>query len=208
MKNSGFIKSIAACAIAAGVFWITAFTSLAAEGEVTAAANIRAQASTDSEVVASAVKGKKIDILEAVKDSSGAVWYKVSVAGGGYGYIRSDMVKTNETITVSATTTTTASQPTSSSSQPAATVPTAIEEQQAVIQCESNARIRSGASTDHSVVTSLPNGTGVTLIGEANDSAGSKWYQIKCDYNSRSIEGYIKASLITIGQAPSTDTPS
>lgn len=189
---------------------MAAFTSLAAEGEITATARIRAQASTDSDVVGSAEKGKKIDILEAVKDSAGKVWYKVSVAGGGYGYISSDLVKTSETITVSSTTatTTTATQPSTSSSQPAATVPTAIEEQQAVIKCESTARIRSGASTDHSVVTSLPNGTGVTLVGEANDGAGSKWYQIKCDYNSRSIEGYIKASLVAVGEAPATDTPS
>lgn len=208
MKNSGFIKNLAAFAIAAGIFWMSALTSLAAEGEVTSTANIRAQASTDSEVVASATKGKKIDILEAVKDGSGTVWYKVSVAGGGYGYIRSDMVKTSETITVSSTTTATTSQPASSSSQPAATVPTAIEEQSAVIKCESNARIRSGASTDHSVVTSLPNGTGVTLIGEANDNAGSKWYQIKCDYNNRSIEGYIKSNLVVLGQAPDADTSS
>ncbi len=208
-KSCSLIKNLTAFAIAAGVFWVMSLTSLAAEGEVTANANIRAQASTGSEVVASATKGKKIDILDAVKDSSGAVWYKVSVAGGGYGYIRSDMVKTSETITVSSTATLESpEQPSSSSSQPEATVPTAIEEQQAVIKCDSNARIRSGASTNHSVVTSLPNGTGVTLIGEANDSAGSKWYQIKCDYNGRSIEGYIKANLITIGQAPATDTPS
>ena len=189
-KSCSLIKNLTAFAIAAGVFWVMALTSLAAEGEVTANANIRAQASTGSEVVASATKGKKIDILDAVKDSSGAVWYKVSVAGGGYGYIRSDMVKTSETITVSSTATLESpEQSSSSSSQPEATVPTAIEEQQAVIKCDSNARIRSGASTNHSVVTSLPNGTGVTLIGEANDSAGSKWYQIKCDYNGK-VTGY------------------
>ena len=49
------------------------------------------------------------------------------------------------------------------------------------------------------MVTSLPNGTSITLIGEANDNAGNKWYQITSNYNGRSIEGYIRSDLIAIG---------
>ena len=76
-------------------------------------------------------KGKTIDILGAVKDSSGTVWYKVSVTGGGFGYIRSDLVQTSETITVTetapaATTETTTDTPAASLPD---TVPTSIGEQ-------------------------------------------------------------------------------
>lgn len=54
------------------------FTSLAASGKVVAeTAKIRSEASTSSSVVGSTVKGKTIDIVGAVKDSSGTVWYKV-----------------------------------------------------------------------------------------------------------------------------------
>lgn len=199
-EKFGWIKGFAACAVAAGIFWMTAFTALAAEGEITAeTAKIRAQASTDSEVVASTVKGKKVDLIESVKDSAGMTWYKVPVAGGGYGYIRGDLVKTSDTVPEGTTTTQTEQKPAESTSQPAETVPTAIGEQAAVIQCETNAKIRSGASTSHSVVTSLPNGTSITLIGEANDNAGNKWYQLTCNYNNRSIEGYVRSDLIAIG---------
>lgn len=198
-EKFGWVKNFAAFAIAAGVFWLTAFTALAAEGEITAqTAYIRAQASTESEVVASTIKGKKVDLIESVKDSGGTIWYKVPVAGGGYGYIRSDLVKVSGEVPA-ASTSSQAAQPAESTDQPAETVPTSIGEQAAVIQCDTNAIIRSGASKSHSVVTSLPNGTSITLIGEANDSAGNKWYQITSDYNNRSIEGYIRSDLIAIG---------
>lgn len=194
-EKISMMKGFAAVAFIAVVFYITTFTSLAAEGTVTAeTVNIRKETSTDSEVVGSTVKGKKIDILEAVKDSSGTVWYKVAVSGGGYGYIRSDCVSTTETITISESTSSTASDA-GNTTKPADTVPTSIGEQQAVISAQTNVRVRSGASTQHDTITSLPNGTPITLIGEANDNQGKKWYQITCDYNGRKIEGYVLASL-------------
>ncbi len=203
-EKSSLIKFLSAVVIAVTVFWMTALSSLAAEGEVIAdTAKIRAQANTSSEVIASTVKGKTIDIVGVEQDSSGMKWYKVPVAGGGYGYIRSDLVKTSETLEFDEENTsqsqTTAD--TTDTSKPADTVPTAIGEQQAVIQCETNVKIRSGASTSHDVVTSLPNGTAITLIGEANDNAGNKWYQMTCSYNGRSIEGYVRSDLIAIGAA-------
>lgn len=197
-ENFGWLKYFTACVIAVGIFWMTAFTALAAEGEITAeTAYIRSQANTESEVVGSTAKGKKVDLIESVKDSAGVTWYKVPVAGGGYGYIRGDLVKASDTVPAASTVSQTNEQP--AANQPAETVPTSIGEQPAVIKCESNAKIRSGASTSHSVVTSLPNGTSITLIGEANDNAGNKWYQITSNYNGRNIEGYIRSDLIAIG---------
>lgn len=194
-EKISMMKGFAAIALIAATFYITAFTSLAAEGTVTAeTVNIRKETSTDSEVVGSTVKGKKIDILEAVKDSSGTVWYKVAVSGGGYGYIRSDCVSTTETITVTENASASVTDA-GNTEKPADTVPTSIGEQQAVISAQTNVRVRRGASTQHDTVTSLPNGTPITLIGEANDSQGKKWYQITCDYNGRKIEGYVLASL-------------
>lgn len=194
-----FTKGIAGFALAVAVFSLASVSCFAAEGKVTAdTAKIRAEASTGSEVVGSTVKGKVIELLGAVKDSSGMTWYKVSVAGGGYGYIRSDLVETNDTVPTIEGSSAQTTQNTQSS-EPEATVPTSIGEQQATINSETNVRIRSGASTQHSVVTSLPNGTTITLVGEANDSAGNKWYQLRCNYNGRDVEGYVRSDLITIG---------
>ncbi len=205
VEKISFTKGIAGLALAVAVFSLTTFSSYAAEGKVTAdTAKIRAEASTSSAVVGSTAQGKVIELLGAVKDSSGMTWYKVSVTGGGYGYIRSDLVSTNDTVpTIQSSTTQTTTQSTQNS-EPAATVPTSIGEQQATIKSETNVRIRSGASTQHSVVTSLPNGTTITLIGEASDSAGNKWYQLKCNYNGRDVEGYVRSDLLTIGGGEET----
>lgn len=206
VKKLSLVKGLAGLAVVIFVFCATTFTSLAAKGTITAeTAKIRKETSTDSEVVGSTVKGKNIDILEAVKDSAGTVWYKVSVADGGYGYIRSDLVQTDETIQVTASSSTSTSQSTgtttASEEKPAETVPTSIGEQQAAVKSDGSVRIRSGASTKHDTVASLPGGTTITLIGEANDNAGNKWYQMTCNYNNKTIEGYIRSDLIEIGAA-------
>ncbi len=198
-----WIKGAVGLAMMLMVFGMTTFSSFAAQGKVKANTNIRSQTSTDSEVVGSAMAGKTIDILEAVKDGAGTVWYKVSVANGGYGYIRSDLVETSESITVTANSSATLSGSAGSASKPADTQPTAIEQQQATVNSSksNSVNIRSGASTQHSIVTSLPNGTGITLIGEANDSSGKKWYQLTCNYNDKTVEGYVRSDLISMGGA-------
>ncbi len=208
MKKLSVVKGLAGLAVMGVIFMGTVQVSLAAEGTVTAeTAKIRANTSTDSEVVGSTVKGKTIDILEAVKDSSGTIWYKVAVTDGGYGYIRSDLVQTSEKIEVSTGSQSNAGN-TEVVTQPADTVATSIGEQQAVVNSGNNANVRSGASTQHSIVASLPSGTSMTLIGEATDSSGKKWYQLTCDYNGRTVEGYVRSDLITIGAGESQEQPA
>lgn len=178
-------------------FFYSGIVSEAAEGKVTAdTAKIRKEASTDSEVVGSTSKGKKVDIVGAEKDGSGMVWYKVPNGNNTYGYIRSDLIETSETIEVSESSSSATSS--ENTSKPADTVPTSIGEQQATV-AQSSVRVRSGASTEHDAVGSLTEGTEITLIGEANDSAGNKWYQIRCE--SKNMEGYIRSDLITINEA-------
>lgn len=203
MKKMRWTKVLLGIAAMSVIFYVSAFSCMAAEGKVTAdTAKIREKADTGSAVVGSTVKGKVIDILEAVKDGSGTVWYKVPIANNQYGYIRSDLVETKETLTPKSSASSETSQSNSSNaeeSKPEATVPTSIGEQQATIKSDTSVRIRSGASTKHDAVTALPNGTTITLIGEATDSAGNKWYQLTCDYNGKKVEGYVRSDLIAIG---------
>ncbi len=191
-------------------FGFNSFSSEAAEGKVTAdTAKIREEADADSEAIGSTSKGRTVDIVGAAKDSSGTVWYKIHNGNHTYGYIRSDLVETSETIEVTETQKSegTSAQEeasaTDNTSQPADTVPTAITQQQAVI-AQSEVRIRAGASTQHDTIGSLPQGTEVTLIGEASDASGNKWYQMTCDYNGRNVKGYVRSDLITIG-APAVE---
>ncbi len=211
VKNMKWTKGILGLATMVAVFYMSALTCLAAEGKVTAdTAKIRASASTDSEVVGSTVQGKVIDIFGSVKDSAGNTWYKVAVAGNSFGYIRSDLVSTSDTIKEIDGGTATTQQPaaTTDAPKPEATVPTSIGEQAATIKSDSSVRIRAGASTQHDAVSSLPNGTAITLIGEANDSAGNKWYQMTCTYNGKTIEGYVRSDLITIGSEGAAEAPA
>ena len=207
-QNKVWMKGMLGIAACLTFFCLNGFVSEAAEGTVKAdTAKIRAQASTGSEVVGSTVKGKVIDIVGVETDSSGMKWYKVPIAGGSYGYIRSDLVDAPDNIASETSSTQTSSSETSTTSEekPAATVPTAITEQKAVIS-QPSVRIRSGASTKHDTVSSLPQGTSITLIGEANDSAGNKWYQMTCSYNNKTIEGYVRSDLITIGGSANTSS--
>ena len=181
------------------VFVISGMTAFAAEGKITAdTAKIRKEASTDSEVIGSTSKGKTVDIVGGVKDSSGTVWYKVPNGNNTYGYIRSDLIETKDEIKISESSSS-ASSSSSSAEKPADTVPTAISEQKATVK-ESSIRVRSGASTKHDTVTSLPQGTEMTLIGEASDSAGNTWYQMTCEHNGRTVEGYVRSDLIELGE--------
>ncbi|MBO4235924.1 MAG: SH3 domain-containing protein, partial [Firmicutes bacterium] len=54
--------------------------------------------------------------------------------------------------------------------------------------------IRSGAGTKHSIVSVLPNDAEVTIIGEATDPEGVKWYQITSNYGN----GYVCSYYITL----------
>lgn len=200
-QKETWIKGMLGAAAVMLVFALKVFVSEAAEGTVVAnTAVIRAEASTSSEAIGSTERGKTVDIVGAVKDSSGTVWYKVPNGNNVYGYIRSDLIETTDEIEITETTASSSTASDTAASQPADTVPTSIGETAATISVQS-ATIRTGASTSHSAVTSLPQGTAITLIGEANDSSGMKWYQITCTYNGRTIEGYVRSDLVTVGEA-------
>lgn len=181
-------------------FLLFSIRVFATEAEVTAtSAKVRKEASSTSEVVAGVTKGMKVTIEEEVKDSDGKVWYKVGIGGNNYGYIRSDLVSKG-TSGNSSSSGTSDSSTAQNTSTPAPTVPTAIEEQTAILvpKGANSARIRSGASTSHDVVNSIPEGTLITLIGQATNSSGEKWYQMTCTYNGNTIEGYVRSDLVSM----------
>jgi len=70
--------------------------------------NVRKGAGTSNAKVTSVKRNATFDVLGSAKDSSGTVWYKISVSGTT-GYIISTYVKVTTVTTTSTTTTTTAS---------------------------------------------------------------------------------------------------
>ncbi|WP_426350512.1 GH25 family lysozyme [Alloiococcus sp. CFN-8] len=51
--------------------------------------------------------------------------------------------------------------------------------------------VRSGASTSHSVVTSVSKGQKVTVVGSAVNSAGETWYKVKFTKDGKGYSGYV-----------------
>ena len=54
--------------------------------------------------------------------------------------------------------------------------------------------VRTGAGTNNSIITSISEGTKVTVKGSATDSSGQKWYKI----TAGSTEGYVSSWYIDI----------
>lgn len=170
--------------------WLNTVDIQAAELLVTAeSAVIRSEASTESEPMGNVKRGTELLTEETVQDAAGTDWYKVPVDGNTYGYIRSDLVEV--------TGGTTGNTQGTLAAEPEPTVANPIPEQRATIkQVRSN--VRSGASTDHSVVRSLPQGTEIILFGETSDNTYT-WYQMKGTVDGEEITGYVREDMINMG---------
>ena len=192
-KNS--IKAILSMMAAAALLIGSSLTAFAATADVTEdTVRIRSEASTSGNQVATGKKGDSYKILETVSGSDGNTWYKVQLGDGSNGYVRGDLVKVVQESSDAGNGT--ANEATSL----APTESTAITETTATIGGNSSVNIRSGAGTSYAKVASLDAGTSITLIAEADDSSGNKWYQFKCE--AKGVEGYIRSDLITVSEEP------
>ena len=167
--------------------------TFAASGTVTSPnVRVRAEASSSSTQISSLDSGDKVDIVDQTTDSQGYVWYRISVNGNEYGYVRSDLVEASGTVSSS-------DSDTQSESLPETSV-TAVESQTAT--ATTNATVRSGAGTNYDSIGSLANGDTVTVTGEATGTDSKKWYQVS--FGSSGRTGFVRSDLVQIGQAADT----
>ena len=200
------VKSILSLGVSVVLMCVLSISALADSVEMGSdGIRIRSSASTSAAVVTTGSSGEEYKIVETVTGDDGNTWYKIQVDGSTTGYVRGDLVKVKKDETTQTQTQTDDTPNTASSLAP--TVPTAINQTTATIGGNSPVNVRSGAGVGYEKVGSLDAGTSITLIGEANDSSGNKWYQFTCD--SKGIEGYIRSDLITISQeiTPAQDNP-
>lgn len=59
-------------------------------------------------------------------------------------------------------------------------------------------RVRSGAGTNHSIITELGRGTKIQIIDSATASDKSVWYKITFTKNGKKITGYMMSDFIRI----------
>ena len=98
----------------------------------------------------------------------------------------STIATTNEEVTMASTE---AEEKAEEASTIASTVPE-YKEKKCVVVSKKNARIRSGPSTDYERITSVPNGTILTIVGEEDG-----WYHVR---TNDEIEGYISKDLVEV----------
>ena len=199
-------KSLLGCLTAGMMFLLCSMTVLAATGKAEHNGKIREGASTSSEQIGSVAAGQSMELFEAVKGDDGHTWYKVSVEGGKYGYVRDDVVTTSDTVpqgTAPAAAATESAEAPAADSAPEEKVEVAettgvtpVAETEATVK--STAKVRSGASTSHEKLTTLDAGAKVTIIGQVNDPAGDTWYQVRVDKDGTTTEGFILGKLLNL----------
>ncbi len=200
-----------------------------ATGTVTApSAKIRAAADIGSEVIASSSSGKNVSITAKVTDSSGTLWYEVYVDANTKGYIRSDLVKVDEssgavpsktaesdatqsTETQSTTTQSTTTQDTTSeggqsnasgegtASGAETPAQTPMEAQYASVKVPA-AKVRSDASTSSAIVDTIPQNTQLVISGSTAGSDSKTWYYVTFTGTGNAEKtGYVREDLIELG---------
>jgi uncharacterized protein YgiM (DUF1202 family) len=66
------------------------------------------------------------------------------------------------------------------------------------------ANVRAAAGTSNQVVCKLSKGMQVTVLSEALDTEGKKWYEVYFAYNGGTNEGFIRADLVSTDNATAT----
>ncbi len=70
-------------------------------------------------------------------------------------------------------------------------------ERSAIISSDGSAvNVRTGPGTSYGYVSSLPDKTLVTIIGEDIATDGAKWYKIRYTYEGRTLEGYMHSTYL------------
>lgn len=192
---------------------------------VASSGKIRENANTGSDTLASVKKGDTLDVIASTTDSDGYTWYKVYVNGEKTGYIRSDLVTVDGTISPEKTTETSNTNTTTSESGGNKTVvgsknSTETKAEVAVVnvsetdvataKATADVRVRKGAGTNFDVAGQAKKGTEVAVSGVAADSDGKNWYQVSFNEGNKTINGFIREDFLEVlsrVEAPAVEEP-
>lgn len=193
-----YILGLAAAVGVVSALWCQSFVSLAdATGTITtSSATIRKDASTNSTALGSVSSGTTVSITDEVQDSSGTLWYQVSV-NGQTGYIRSDLMSKVDDGADSGDNGDNGNQ-----RPPGATVEpdTVLDAQYAVIST-GTANVRTTPSANGNVVDKLSRDDQVVVGGESQGSDGMTWYYVTFTGTVGSERsGFIRSDLLSLGE--------
>lgn len=216
-----------------GVFgWCSDSMVTLAAGTAKVIANsgkIRANADTGSDTLGSVKKGDTLDVIASKTDGNGYTWYKVHIDSEKTGYIRSDLVTIDGTVSPEEsgnenTTTTTSesggnkivvgsnnsTETEKKENKTEVAVVNVSETDVATAKTTDIVRVRKGAGTKFDVVGQAKNNTEVTVSGVAADSDGKNWYQVSFNEGNKTINGFIREDFLEVlsrVEAPVVEEP-
>ena len=191
-------------------------------------AMIRKDANKSSDVVASVLKGDSLEVISSKKADDGQTWYKVYVDGEKTGYIRSDLVTVDETVSEEKTedkkeedkkeesesggnktvvgsnnsTTTEKKEETKTETKTEVKTEVAVvnvsQTDVATAKATDDVRVRKGAGTKFDVAGVAKKGTEVTVTGVAEDTEGKNWYQASFNDGNKTLNGFIREDFLEV----------
>lgn len=170
-------------------------------------ANVRSSASASANILTSLILNDTVSIKSQVQGSDGYTWYEVYVDADTLGYIRSDLVEVTD-----GSTPPTSSEGSSSTSTPSdAGTTTPASAQVSMVNPVSatvtgggsnGVRIRSDASTNSQIITTVKNGLALTVVGQADglDADGKVWYQVNFTSDNSEVSGFIRSDFVELSE--------
>ena len=177
-------------------------------------ANARSSASTSSEKVASYKQNEVISIRSQVKATDGYTWYEIHVDDQRIGYIRSDLVEITDGSTPPTSTQVAPSTPAPSGGNSGSVeIPGDLIQLNPVSATVANGgnggvRVRSNASTESKIITSVQNGAALTVTGQtaSQDGDGKTWYYVNFISNGTQVTGFIRSDFVKLSEDPTPYT--
>lgn len=194
-----------------GQFSIVSHAESAGKVISSGGANVRSSASASASTLTSYPQNTVISIRSQIQASDGYTWYEVWVTADSLGYIRSDLVEiTDGTTPPTSTEVTPTTQTPSNNNQSPAEV-TAVNPISATVTGggSGGVRIRSNASTNSQIVTTVNNDLALTVTGQASSLDGDNkvWYEVNFYSNGSEVSGFIRSDFVRLSGELTPYTP-
>ncbi len=185
-------------------------------------AKVRSDASTDASTLSTLANGTQVTVTDEKSDSSGNIWYHVTLSDGTTGYVRSDLMSVTAMAGESAdepaaldsdtvndalgadTGSTTGGIDISVIANPEDVTPQDL--QNATINVNIG-KVRANASTNDDIVAQISQGTNVVISGSKMGSDSKTWYYVTFLDGGSQKSGYVRSDLVDMGDVIIVSAP-
>lgn len=169
--------------------------------------NMRAEPSTNGEIVNQLNENTELEVVEGPQDADGETWYQVRLTDGSEGDTSIGWIAKSLLEAQNATPTPTATA-TAASGTPAAGTPVAspvagtFKANDIVNVTEDRVRIRTAATTDSDAIDVIPVDQDLRIIGGPEQADGITWYQVEF-VGQEDVSGWVAGQFLKL--APKED---